>query len=103
MALLVDIDNLKKFNSIIDEGLNDDYLGLQKSILDLKNSLFDMGNAWQGSDHDNFNTKMEDFAKDLNDVYDYISELQSYLNDYIAEIKRIDDKFSSSSVNFNQK
>ena len=95
MAVVINTENLSSYSNLINDKLFSDYDSLSQSILDLKNTLSDIGNHWQGSDFDAFNLKMEDFVSELNKVCDFISELQTNLDDYIKDVDNLDDKYGS--------
>ena len=99
MTHIVNTEVLKSNNSFI----NSDLDKLNDEIQNLKNSIFDVGNYWQGTDHDFFEKQMDDFLEEVNKFFNYLDEMQIYLSDYVKKVEKIEDKYSSDNVNFNFK
>lgn len=92
-TIVIKTENMRSYNKNLDNELED----LYTKINDLKNTVTAIGNYWQGTSHDTFDKKINEYITDLNGLAKYIEKLYNFVESYTKGIDSIDNKYSTTS------
>lgn len=64
----------------------------------VKSIMGDIASIWEGSDHDTFETKMEEFLEEIKEFQESLNKYQEYITGYTTAITTLDDAYGNKSI-----
>lgn len=67
-------------------------------IRNLKKTIEDMNIIWKEKDYQNFATKVNEFAKDLEEMQGQIESYNNFIKGYIETEKKMDEEYKNKKI-----
>lgn len=94
MYVLINKDIIKKNTNYIGDEISNYNDGLN----DIRNTIDDISNIWQGNDYNNFKSQMDEFIQSLQNIGESLENYKNYLEGYVNASDKLENYYNNEKI-----